>query len=108
LFQNRERLEILDRNSAFEKTIKLALNSMKEIKNDALLFTKQLNIHLSNSIAMNSMFFASHPHISALLDWMEPDEPRILVANMCDLFRDVIEKIIQDSRGISNCTSICI
>ncbi|KAA6381182.1 MAG: hypothetical protein EZS28_023291 [Streblomastix strix] len=28
------------------------------------------------------MFFASHPHMSALLDWMEPDEPRILVANI--------------------------
>jgi hypothetical protein len=40
------------------------------------------------------MFFASHPHISSLLHWMDPDEPRILVANMCDLFPDVINEII--------------
>ncbi|KAA6387537.1 MAG: hypothetical protein EZS28_016936 [Streblomastix strix] len=93
-------------NSAFEKAIKLTLNLMRCFKNDDFLFTKQLNFHLSNSIAMNSIFFASHPNISALIHWMDPDEPRLLIANICDLFPDVIEGRNHDARGIYKCTSI--
>ncbi|KAA6358816.1 MAG: hypothetical protein EZS28_045657, partial [Streblomastix strix] len=88
-------------NSSFQKAIKQTRNLMKQFKNDDFLFTKQLNFHLSNSFAMNSMFFTSHPHIIALLHWMDPDEPIILVANMCDLFPDVIEGIIHDARAIA-------
>ncbi|KAA6367924.1 MAG: hypothetical protein EZS28_036547, partial [Streblomastix strix] len=95
-------------NSAFEKAINFTLNSMSQFKNVALLFKKQLNFHLSNLTAINSIFFASHPHISIILHWMDPDEPRILVANMCDLFRDVIEALFKQTRCIYKCASICI
>ncbi|KAA6397787.1 MAG: hypothetical protein EZS28_006680, partial [Streblomastix strix] len=54
-----------------------------------------------NAAPADSKFFAFHPHMSALLDWMDPDEPRIFVANTYDLYRDVIEGIIQDSRAIA-------